>query len=54
MTGQEKYRSVKISTYWYIKEEQFMTQSYTVKPDQAVTSIKQSPVLKGHTFLVLS
>ena len=27
---------------------------YTVKPVQAVTSIKQSPVLKGHLFLVLS
>ena len=27
---------------------------YTVKPDHAVTSIKQSPVLKGHIFLVLS
>ena len=27
---------------------------YTVKPVCAVTSIKQSPVLKGHIFLVLS
>jgi len=27
---------------------------YTVKPANAVTSIKQSPVLKGHNFLVLS
>ena len=27
---------------------------YTVKPVHAVTSIKQSPVLKGHHFLVLS
>jgi hypothetical protein len=27
---------------------------YTVKPAHAVTSIKQSPVLKGHHFLVLS
>jgi hypothetical protein len=27
---------------------------YTVKPANAVTSIKQSPVLKGHIFLVLS
>ena len=26
----------------------------TVKPAHAVTSIKQSPVLKGHIFLVLS
>jgi len=26
----------------------------TVKPAHAVTSIKQSPVLKGHLFLVLS
>jgi hypothetical protein len=27
---------------------------YSVKPPHAVTSIKQSPVLKGHLFLVLS
>ena len=27
---------------------------YTVKPAHAVTSIKQSPVLKSHLFLVLS
>ena len=27
---------------------------YTVKPAHVVTSIKQSPVLKGHLFLVLS
>ena len=27
---------------------------YTVKPAHAVTSIKKSPVLKGHIFLVLS
>jgi len=27
---------------------------YIVKPTQAVTSIKQSPVLKGHPFLVMS
>jgi len=27
---------------------------HTVKPDHVVTSIKQSPVLKGHNFLVLS
>jgi len=26
----------------------------TVEPAHAVTSIKQSPVLKGHIFLVLS
>jgi len=26
---------------------------YIVKPGHAVTSIKQSPVLKGHHFLVL-
>ena len=26
----------------------------TVKPVHAITSIKQSPVLKGHLFLVLS
>jgi len=28
--------------------------SYTVKTAHAVTSIKQSPVLKSHLFLVLS
>jgi hypothetical protein len=27
---------------------------YTVKPAHAVTIIKQSPVLKGHRFLILS
>ena len=27
---------------------------YTVKPAQVVTSIKKSPVLIGHLFLVLS
>jgi len=27
---------------------------YTVKPANVVTSIKQSPVLKGHLFVVLS
>jgi hypothetical protein len=27
---------------------------YTVKPAYADTSIKQSPVLKGHIFFVLS
>jgi hypothetical protein len=27
---------------------------YTVKASHDVTSIKQSPVLKGHLFLVLS
>jgi len=28
--------------------------AYSVKPAHVVTSIKQSPVLKGHPFLVLS
>jgi len=28
--------------------------SNTVKPAYVVTSIKQSPVLKGHLFIVLS
>jgi len=27
---------------------------YTVKPARAVTSVKQSPVLKGHLFLIRS
>ena len=30
------------------------THVYTVKPVYMVTSIKQTPVLKGHLFLVLS
>jgi hypothetical protein len=35
---------------------QFLTRhiSSTVKPAHAVASIKQSPVIKGHLFLVLS
>jgi hypothetical protein len=31
-----------------------LTVKITVKPAHAVTSVKQSPVLKGHIFLVLS
>jgi hypothetical protein len=31
-----------------------MSISTTLKPGHVVTSIKQSPVLKGHLFLVLS
>jgi hypothetical protein len=31
-----------------------VSQTPTVKPAHTVTSIKQSPVLKGHIFLVLS
>jgi hypothetical protein len=34
--------------------DQFISVKYTVKPAHTVTSIKQSPVLKGHIFLVLS
>jgi hypothetical protein len=30
-----------------------METCYTVKPDHVVTSIKQSPVLKVHLFLVV-
>jgi len=30
------------------------SKTYTVKPANAVTSIKQTPVLKGNFFLVLS
>ena len=29
-----------------------MENTYTVEPAHAVTSIKQSPVLKGHLFFV--
>ena len=36
---------------FYLSNEYFET---TVKPAHAVTSIKQSPVLKGHFFLVQS
>jgi hypothetical protein len=32
----------------------FTMQVNTVKPAHVVTSIKQSPVLKGHIFLILS
>jgi hypothetical protein len=33
---------------------EIMNTDFTVKPAYVVTSIKQSPVLKGHFFLVLS
>jgi hypothetical protein len=33
---------------------EFLKDSYTVKHASVVTSFKQSPVLKGHIFLVLS
>ena len=36
------------------KSNVFFKFAYTVKPAHAVTSIKQSPVLKGYLFLVLS
>ena len=32
--------------------KQILEINYTVKPTHEVTSIKQSPVLKGHFFLV--
>ena len=35
-------------------EESLYRTSHTVKPAHAFTSIKQSPVLKSHIFLVLS
>jgi hypothetical protein len=35
-------------------EDNFIFYVYTVKHAYVVTSIKQSPVLKGHLFLVLS
>jgi hypothetical protein len=34
--------------------KQYLENITTVKPADVVTSIKQSPVLKGHLFLVLS
>ena len=36
------------------KPGEFKKNIFTVKSAHAVTSIKQSPVLKGHIFLVLS
>jgi hypothetical protein len=36
------------------KNKDILTVKITVKPAHAVTSVKQSPVLKGHIFLVLS
>jgi len=36
------------------QKQQEMDLTYTVKPAHTVTSIKQSHVLKGHPFLVLS
>ena len=38
----------------YLAEIQYYQMLSTVKPAHEVTSIKQSPVLKGHLFLVLS
>ena len=35
-------------------ESKILQNIITVKPAEAVSSIKQSPVLKGHLFLVLS
>jgi len=35
-------------------DHNFPDYTCTVKPAHAVTSIKQSPALKGHLFLVLS
>ena len=39
-----------ICSFW----NQYIYLLYTVKPAQVITSIKQSPVLKGHIFLVMS
>ena len=38
----------------YLAEIQYYQMLSRVKPAQKVTCIKQSPVLKGHLFLVLS
>ena len=37
-----------------VRIERIGFKTYTVKPGHLVTSIKQSPVLKGHPFLILS
>jgi hypothetical protein len=37
-----------------VYKSNFLPQEATVKPPNAVTSIRQSPVLKGHIFVVLS
>ena len=40
--------------FTFTVETMLLSYINTVKPAHAVTSIKQSPVLKGHLFLVLS
>ena len=44
---------MKYYTRWSIAYASCSDTVNTVKPAQAVTSIKQSPVLKDHHFLVL-
>ena len=41
------------TSYWDLIDQELWL-LYLVKPAQAVTSIKQSPVLKGHLLLILS
>ena len=45
------FRQLDIILHSAINIEQHLN---TVKPSHAVTSIKQSPILKGHNFLVQS
>ena len=47
---------VSLYTWEYVIFSNFLYvhKVYTVKPLHVVTSIKQSPVLKGHLYLVLS
>ena len=45
------YNSEHISKHFFSSE---IDKESTVKPAHVVTSIKQSPALKGHIFLVLS
>jgi hypothetical protein len=40
--------------YQHVQENVIIIKCITVKPAHAVTSIKQSPVLKGQLFLVMS
>jgi len=43
-----------LPSYFYIEGANVIIKSNTVKPAYMVTSIKQSPVLNGHFFLVPS
>ena len=50
----KKKRFLQFWTYFKKKFSSEIDKESTVKPAHVVTSIKQSPALKGHIFLVLS